>query len=65
MQHMTMAIAGLVCLMIGGLSIFVLAPRAGRPGVAWMEAELVAITVILIQLVILALGAALLVSALA
>ena len=65
MQHMSMAIAGLVCMMIGGLTIFVLAPRAGRTGVAWMEIELVAISVILFQLIMLSLGAALLISAVA
>jgi hypothetical protein len=65
MQHMAMAIAGLACLMISGLSIFMLAPRKGRPGAPWMEIELVAIMVSLALLITLSLGAALLITALA
>jgi hypothetical protein len=65
MQHMAMAIVGLACLTIGAFSIFMLAPREGRLGVRWMEVEFVAILVILVLLILVSLGAALLVTALA
>jgi hypothetical protein len=65
MQHTMMAIFGVVCLMISMVSIYKLAPRQGKPSVAWMKVEAIEILVTLVLVTLLALGAAFLFAALA
>jgi hypothetical protein len=65
MQHMAMAIVGLVCLATSLFSVYKLAPRQGRPTVRWMKVESIEIMVTLVLVTLLALGAAFLFAALA
>ena len=60
MQHTMMAIAGLVSLLISVVSVYKLAPRDGKPGVAWMKIELIEILVASVLVSLLAVGLALL-----
>jgi hypothetical protein len=63
MQNLAMAIAGLACLMISGFALYKLAPREGKPGIPWMEVEVVGISVSLVLVTLVATGAALLIAA--
>ena len=59
MQHTVMAIAGLVCLLISVVSVYKLAPRDGKPGFAWLQIELIEISVASVLVSLLAVGLAL------
>jgi hypothetical protein len=55
-----MLVAGLVCLVMGVLALYKLAPRAGRPNIPWMDNEAMGITVALVLMALMAGGVALL-----
>lgn len=56
----TLAISGVVCLLLLGLMIYKLTPREGKPPSAWLKTEFRATSVAMIVLILLLAGITLL-----